>query len=194
MSIESLVQIAGSLLILVPFVLVQLRRMRTDTTTYAALNLVGSAVLAVDALHGHQWGFLLLEGTWAAVSAYALVRRAPAVAALVPTSVGRGGRPWSDEDRVMDRLQIELPAGTIHYRESGPADGRPVVFVHGFLVDDTLWSDVPERLAKRGLPHVRADLAAGLAHDRHEDRAPTCRRAGWRAWSRASSRPWTCMT
>ena len=50
----------------------------------------------------------------------------------------------------MDRLQIDLPAGTIHYRESGPADGRPVVFVHGFLVDDTLWSDVPERLAEAG--------------------------------------------
>jgi pimeloyl-ACP methyl ester carboxylesterase len=50
----------------------------------------------------------------------------------------------------MERLQVELPAGTIHYREAGPADGRPVVFVHGFLVDDTLWSDVPERLAARG--------------------------------------------
>jgi hypothetical protein len=77
-SIESLVQIAGSLLILVPFVLVQLGRLRTDTTSYALLNLVGSAVLAVDALHGRQWGFLLLEGTWAAVSAWGLVRRSPA--------------------------------------------------------------------------------------------------------------------
>ena len=45
---------------------------------------------------------------------------------------------------------IELDAGTIHYRESGPADGRPVVFVHGFLVDAGLWSDVPERLAAEG--------------------------------------------
>jgi pimeloyl-ACP methyl ester carboxylesterase len=45
---------------------------------------------------------------------------------------------------------IELDAGTIHYRESGPADGRPVVFVHGFLVDNGLWSDVPERLAAEG--------------------------------------------
>jgi len=50
----------------------------------------------------------------------------------------------------MDRHRTELPAGTIHYREGGPADGRPVVFAHGFLVDDTLWSDVPERLAARG--------------------------------------------
>jgi len=45
---------------------------------------------------------------------------------------------------------IELEAGTIHYRASGPADGRPVVFVHGFLVDHGLWSDVPERLAAQG--------------------------------------------
>ena len=50
----------------------------------------------------------------------------------------------------MERQSVELPAGTIHYREAGPADGRPVVFVHGFLVDDTLWADVPERLAERG--------------------------------------------
>jgi pimeloyl-ACP methyl ester carboxylesterase len=50
----------------------------------------------------------------------------------------------------MERRSIDLPAGTIHYRESGPADGRPVVFVHGFLVDDSLWSDVPERLAEAG--------------------------------------------
>lgn len=48
------------------------------------------------------------------------------------------------------RTTIDLPAGTIHYRVSGPEGGPPVVFVHGFLVDDTLWSDVPERLAEAG--------------------------------------------
>jgi pimeloyl-ACP methyl ester carboxylesterase len=50
----------------------------------------------------------------------------------------------------MTHQSIDLPAGTIHYREAGPAGGPPVVFVHGFLVDDTLWSDVPERLAEQG--------------------------------------------
>ncbi len=48
------------------------------------------------------------------------------------------------------RTTIDLPAGTIHYRVSGPEDGTPVVFVHGFLVDDTLWADVPERLGSAG--------------------------------------------
>ncbi len=45
---------------------------------------------------------------------------------------------------------LDLPVGRISYRQSGPADGRPVVFVHGFLVDDTVWADVPERLGANG--------------------------------------------
>jgi pimeloyl-ACP methyl ester carboxylesterase len=53
-------------------------------------------------------------------------------------------------DTSTNRRTAELPTGTVHYREAGPSDGRPVVFVHGFLVDDTLWSDVPERLAEQG--------------------------------------------
>lgn len=74
MSVGVLIQIAGSLLVLVPFVLVQLRRMDPATTAYGVLNLLGSGILAADALHGSQWGFLLLEGTWAIVSAYGLIR------------------------------------------------------------------------------------------------------------------------
>jgi len=79
MSIETLstvVQVAGSLLILGPFVLVQLRRLRPEALAYVVLNLVGSTVLALDALHGRQWGFLLLEGVWAVVSLASLIRRA----------------------------------------------------------------------------------------------------------------------
>ena len=78
-SVSTLVQIAGSLLILVPFVLVQMKRIRPDTPGYIWLNLVGSTVLALDAWHGHQWGFLLLDGTWAAVSLLSLIRRGSAV-------------------------------------------------------------------------------------------------------------------
>jgi hypothetical protein len=37
-------------------------------------NLVGSAVLAVDAYLASEWGFVLLEGAWALVSASALPR------------------------------------------------------------------------------------------------------------------------
>jgi hypothetical protein len=68
------IQIAGSLLILVPFVLVQIGRMTSRHRAYLVLNLIGSTVLAVDAAFGQQWGFLLLEGVWAVVSLVALVR------------------------------------------------------------------------------------------------------------------------
>ena len=73
--ISTVIQIAGSLLILVPFVLVQAKKTRPESLSYIWLNLVGSTVLAIDAWQGHQWGFLLLEGTWAVVSCLSLVRR-----------------------------------------------------------------------------------------------------------------------
>ena len=45
------------------------------------------------------------------------------------------------------RREVKLPAGTIRYREAG--EGRPVVFVHGYLVDGRLWDGVVDRLADR---------------------------------------------
>ena len=46
---------------------------------------------------------------------------------------------------------IDLTAGTIAYDEAGPADGRPVVCVHGFLMAGDLWAGLASRLASRGL-------------------------------------------
>jgi pimeloyl-ACP methyl ester carboxylesterase len=46
---------------------------------------------------------------------------------------------------------VALPQGTIHYEEVGPADGRPVVCVHGYLMAGDLWAPLAERLAARGL-------------------------------------------
>jgi pimeloyl-ACP methyl ester carboxylesterase len=45
------------------------------------------------------------------------------------------------------RHEIDLPAGRVRYREAG--EGKPVVFVHGFLVDGRLWDGVVDRLADR---------------------------------------------
>lgn len=45
------------------------------------------------------------------------------------------------------RREIQLPAGTIRYREAG--EGKPVVFVHGYLVDGRLWDGVVDGLADR---------------------------------------------
>jgi pimeloyl-ACP methyl ester carboxylesterase len=45
------------------------------------------------------------------------------------------------------RHEIELPAGRIRYREAG--EGKPVVFVHGYLVDGRLWDGVVDLLSDR---------------------------------------------
>jgi hypothetical protein len=70
--VSQVVQIVGAILILVAFGAVQFDRMRPDSRLYLALNLAGSAILAVLALIGSQWGFVLLETVWAAVSAWGL--------------------------------------------------------------------------------------------------------------------------
>lgn len=46
---------------------------------------------------------------------------------------------------------IDISAGTIHYEAAGPENGRPVVFVHGYLMAGDLWRQVSKRLADRGL-------------------------------------------
>ena len=67
------IQIVGSLMVLAAFAAAQRGLLDPKSVVYLVLNLVGSAVLAVQALFLAQWGFLLLEGVWALVSAAGLV-------------------------------------------------------------------------------------------------------------------------
>ncbi len=46
----------------------------------------------------------------------------------------------------MEINEIELSAGPIRYREAGA--GRPIVFIHGLLVDGTLWRNVTPALER----------------------------------------------
>jgi len=68
-----IIQLAGSVLILAAFLAAQLDRLTTRSMAYLMLNMVGSAVLAVLAAMGRNYGFLLLEGVWAIVSAAGIV-------------------------------------------------------------------------------------------------------------------------
>ena len=72
---QQLVQILGALLILAGFVAGQVGMLRVDSRPYLWLNLAGSLILTVDAWRGRQWGFVLLEGVWAVVSAWGLAAR-----------------------------------------------------------------------------------------------------------------------
>jgi pimeloyl-ACP methyl ester carboxylesterase len=67
--------------------------------------------------------------------------------------------------------ETQLSAGAIRYREAGA--GKPIVFVHGFLVDGRLWDGVVDALADRfrciapdwplGAHQVALDPAADLS-------------------------------
>ena len=58
---------------------------------------------------------------------------------------------------------IDLPHGTVHYRVAGPENAAtpPVVFVHGFLVNATLWSKTADALAAAGVRSYAPDWPLG---------------------------------
>ncbi len=72
--VEHVIELTGAVLILTAFVLAQFGRLPTASLAYMVLNFVGSAVLAFVAAVDGDVGFLLLEGVWAMVSGYAIVR------------------------------------------------------------------------------------------------------------------------
>jgi len=62
---------------------------------------------------------------------------------------------------------IDLPIGPLDYRDLGPraADTPVAVFVHGFLVNSTVWDPVAEKLAADGVRCILPDWPLG-AHRR----------------------------
>jgi hypothetical protein len=72
--VDQALQIVGALLILAAYAASQFGVMDARSPVYLVLNLAGSALLAYLAAVARQWGFLLLEGVWALVSLWGLVR------------------------------------------------------------------------------------------------------------------------
>jgi pimeloyl-ACP methyl ester carboxylesterase len=58
---------------------------------------------------------------------------------------------------------IDLPHGTVNYRVAGPENAvvPPVVFVHGFLVNATLWTKTADALAAAGTRSYAPDWPLG---------------------------------
>ncbi len=72
---EQLVEIGGAILVLAAYTLAQFAGLPRRSYRYLLFNLVGAAVLAVLAALHRQWGFLLLQGVWAAVALWGVVGR-----------------------------------------------------------------------------------------------------------------------
>ena len=78
---------------------------------------------------------------------------------------------------------VDLPQGTVHYREAGPADSPhpTVVFSHGILVNGELWYGVMDRLADLGFRSIAPDLPLGGHPTPAGTRTPTSAPAASRA-------------
>lgn len=70
---HDVLQIMGALTVLAGYVAGQLGWTTPRSVGYLTANTLGAGVLAWLAWTSQDWGFLLLEGVWSAVSAVALV-------------------------------------------------------------------------------------------------------------------------
>jgi hypothetical protein len=75
------IQLIGAALILVAYALAQLGTLGPRGAPFLLLNLAGALILAGSAFDEEQWGFLVLEIAWAAISVAGLFRRPSAPAA-----------------------------------------------------------------------------------------------------------------
>jgi hypothetical protein len=68
------ISFVAAMVILVAYVGHQSRRMDANGVAYNVMNALGSGVLTYVAFRPFQIGFVVLEGVWAIVSAYAVIR------------------------------------------------------------------------------------------------------------------------
>jgi xanthine/uracil/vitamin C permease (AzgA family) len=67
---------AGALLVLIAYIGHQRRWINSRSLPYNLMNAAGSGILAYVAFHPFQIGFVVLEGVWAIISLYSLLRPA----------------------------------------------------------------------------------------------------------------------
>ena len=72
--VYQVVSIVGAVMILSAYAAAQMKRLRAETVAYQSLNFAGGTCLCIVAIAAQQYGFIILEGTWAVLSAWGLWR------------------------------------------------------------------------------------------------------------------------
>jgi hypothetical protein len=72
--VEHIISLVGAGMILAAYGAQQLQKLDSNSLLYIVLNLIGSLILAVVAYRIWQTGLILVEGSWALISAFALIR------------------------------------------------------------------------------------------------------------------------
>jgi hypothetical protein len=69
-----LTSLVGAAMILAAYVAYQRGRLGREDRVYNLLNFVGSGLLTWIAVADRRWGFIVLEGSWALLSLWPLLR------------------------------------------------------------------------------------------------------------------------
>jgi len=71
---EQIISLIGAAMILAAYGAQQFQKLSPNSLLYIVLNLLGSIILAVVAYRIWQTGLILVEGSWALISGFSLIR------------------------------------------------------------------------------------------------------------------------
>lgn len=73
--LEQVAGLLGAVLVLIPYFFMQAGFLKNTAYPFLLSNLFGGALLLIASLVTGQLGLILLEGTWTAISAYAIMKK-----------------------------------------------------------------------------------------------------------------------
>ena len=71
---SQVLSVSGAVFVLIAFAANQLKRLSPDMLLYQLLNLAGGTILCLAAIGVREPGLILMEGSWALISLFGLVR------------------------------------------------------------------------------------------------------------------------